>query len=94
MDKSEAKDIIENELNRYSEKRYRDLIKMIDSQPITGVVYGSTGTKYQIEVSAVWDGLPQGDVRVLGSIDDGKLRAFFPLSSAFIKSPANQFVGE
>jgi len=40
-----------------------------------------SGTWYQIEIEAFWDGEPNEDIRVLGSIDDG----FSPLSEAFIK---------
>ena len=35
-----------------------------------------TGIVYQLEVSILWDGKPGGAIRIIGSIDDGGLRAF------------------
>jgi hypothetical protein len=52
------------------------------------------GGKYQIELQAFWDDQPDGNIRVLGSIDDGGMQSIFPLSSDFIVSPDGQFVGE
>jgi hypothetical protein len=42
----------------------------------------------------VWDDRTGGDLRVIGSIDDGGWRAFRPLSSDFIVRPDGTFVGE
>ena len=67
---------------------------MIDAEPITGERTGPSGKWYQIEIQAFWDGKPDGDIRVMGSIDDGGWRAYFPLCEDFIKSPSNEFVGE
>jgi hypothetical protein len=49
---------------------------------------------YQLEFSVVWDGRPGGDVHVLGAIDDGRWRAFVPLTRDFIKAADGSFVGE
>jgi hypothetical protein len=46
---------------------------------------GKSGAEYQIEIQVFWDDRINGDLRVIGSIDDGKLRAFFPLTLDFIK---------
>ena len=94
MNKEEAKKIIQAELEHFRAKPYAELIQMIGAGPITGERIGPSGQWYQIEVEAFWDGQPDGDIRVLGSIDDGGLRAFSPLSDDFIKSPSDQFVGE
>jgi hypothetical protein len=45
-------------------------------------------------VSAHWDSAPNGDVRVIGCVDDGGWRAFLPLSDSFIKAADGSFVGE
>ena len=42
----------------------------------------------------VQPGRPGGNVRVIGSIDDGGWRAFVPLSDSFIKAADGRFVGE
>jgi hypothetical protein len=49
---------------------------------------------YQVDVRAFWDAHSNGDVRVSATIDDGRVRAFPPLTSAVIKAPDGSFVGE
>ena len=67
---------------------------MIDAEPVTGERTGSSGKWYQIKIQAFWDGKPGGDIRVVGSVDDGGWRTFCPFTESFIKSPSNEFVGE
>ena len=57
-------------------------------------ITGTTGTVYQVEITALWDYKPQKDVRVWGCIDDGGGRAFVPLNVSFIKAPTGEFVDE
>ena len=72
---------------------YASLVNRIDAEPFTEeIVRGAT--RYQLELVCVWDSQPGGDVRVVASIDDGGLRAFFPLSRDFIKRSDGTFVGE
>ena len=40
------------------------------------------------------DAKPDNNIRVSVSIDDGGLRAFFPMTDDFIMSPSGAFVGE
>jgi hypothetical protein len=94
MNKEEAKQIIGNELESLRTKPYSELVLMIDAEPITGERTGSSGNWYQIEIEVFWDHKPGGNIRVLGSIDDGGWRAFTPLCEDFIKSPLDEFVGE
>ncbi|MGD2078654.1 MAG: hypothetical protein PVH18_09745 [Chloroflexota bacterium] len=94
MNKVEAKRIIQAELEKFRAKPYAELAKLIGAGPITRERTGATGKWYQIEIEAFWDAGPGGDIRVLGSIDDGGLRAFSPLTDDFIKSPSDEFVGE
>jgi hypothetical protein len=49
---------------------------------------------YQIEIEVVWDGLKGGNVRVIGSVDDGGWRAWVPLTRSFVKEPSGRFVDE
>lgn len=94
MNKNEARQIIRAELEPYRAKPYSELTEMIDAEPVIGEATGPGGTLYQIEIQAFWDGKPNGDIRVIGSIDDGGWRAIFPLTEDFIKSPSDKFVGE
>jgi hypothetical protein len=47
-----------------------------------------------LDVLVYWDGEPGGNVRVIGTIDDGGARAFVPMSDDFIKAPDGSFVSE
>ncbi len=94
MDKQEAIEILEKELEKFRPIPYQDLEKNIDKSPITFEVTSNDSKKYYIEIITHWDDKPNGDIRVHGCIDDGGLRAFSPLSSDFIKSSSNEFVDE
>lgn len=94
MDKEEAKRIIAERLGSFRKGPPSELVLMIDAEPLTEEFTAPSGNWYQIEIEAFWDDKPGGDVRVMGSIDDGGWRAFCPVSDSFIKSPSNRFVGE
>jgi hypothetical protein len=94
MNTQEAKKIIADQLKPYREKPYAELIRMIKQKPLSYEVKGPSDALYQIEIQAFWDDRPNGDVRIMGSIDDGGLRAYSPISDDFIKSPTGAFVGE
>ncbi len=94
MNKKEAGKIISIELKPFRGKPYSELVQMINAEPFNIVKVSSNGKSYQIEIHAIWDDKPEGNIRVSGSIDDGGIRAFFPMTEAFIKSPSDEFVGE
>ncbi len=48
----------------------------------------------RLEFEFRWDSKPGGNVRVLGSIDDGSIRGWFPITDSFIKCPSGNLVGE
>ena len=93
MDKQEAKELLSETLTRYRKLSYVDLVAKIDQDDHLEVT-GSSGAQYQIEIQVFWDNKPSGDVRVMGAIDDGGLRAFVPLTDDFIVSPDGRFIGE
>ena len=93
MDKQEAKKLLTKKLAEFRRHSYADLVAKIDDIDCFEIS-GPTGVEYQIEVQFMWDGKPDGDVRVMGAIDDGGLRAFIPLCEDFIVSPDGDFVGE
>ena len=78
MDREEALGLLNAKLDDYRQVPYAELVSRIDSNEVVEVS-GSSGTAYQIEIQVVWDHRPNGDIRVLGAIDDGGLRAFMPL---------------
>ena len=100
--------MIQREVDDLRSKPYADLRKMIGAEPITGKRTGPTGEAYQVEIDAFWDDKPDGNIRVLGSIDEDPHKPVFwkipilrwlPLyitsvNHDFIKSPSDDFVGE
>ena len=94
MNKKEALEIIEKELSVFRSKNYSELKDRIGSEPFVKELTSELGNFYQIEIQVFWDSEPNGNIRVIGSIDDGSLRAFVPLNSDFIMSPTGNFVGE
>ena len=73
---------------------YVDLASLVGGEPATGEVLGEEGDRYQFEIEVVWDDKPSRDIRVIGAIDDGGIRAYFPLTNAFIMAPDGSFIGE
>lgn len=94
MNRKEAKRILSQTLGQFRSRSYAELVQMINVEPVVEDRIGPGGRKYQIEIQIFWDDKTGGDIRVMGSVDDGGLRAFIPLSVDFIKSPADEFIGE
>jgi hypothetical protein len=46
-----------------------------------------SGVNYQIEINVLSDFKPDGDLSIMGSIDDGGWRAFLPLTESLIMKP-------
>jgi hypothetical protein len=47
-------------------------------------VVGESGANYQIEFDVFWDSKPDGNLRIMASVDDGGWQAFLPLTDSFI----------
>ncbi len=87
MNRDEALGLLNAKLDDYRRMTYAQLAAKVGEEDISEVV-GPSGTAYQIEILVTWDRKPNGDVRVLGSIDDGTLRgAFRPVCSDLLVSP-------
>lgn len=93
MDNEEATHILAQELGRYRRETYANLQRLLKDVDDYEVV-GPSGAKYQVEIQAVWDDKPNGNLRVMGGIDDGGWRAFVPLTDDFIISPSGGFIDE
>jgi hypothetical protein len=92
MDTHEAQALLRDKLSEYRNLPYaalRDRIGAVD----TSTIIGPSGVEYQVEVQVVWDNKPRETILVLGSIDDGGLRAFFPLSVSFSMGPDGTMAG-
>lgn len=93
MDNREAAAVLREHLDGYRRRSYSELVGL-RGRSQTAELQGGFGSRYQIEVEVHWDGQAGGAVRVLGSIDDGGLRSFRPISQDFILTPEGKFVGE
>ncbi len=86
MDKVEARGLLEEFLEELQKRSREELLGLI-SNPVCLEKTGKSGTVYQIEYEAVWDYEPGGDLRVIVSIDDGGLLSTFkPLTADFLVS--------
>jgi hypothetical protein len=93
MGKYEAKQVLAKALETYRQRSYQELQYLLETQD-TAEVTTDTGKLYQLEFQAVWDDREEGDLRIIGSIDDGGWRAYMPLTDSFIISPTGEFVDE
>jgi hypothetical protein len=93
MDKDEARGVLSEHLATYRALSYEELVERVDGVE-TAEVQGLSGIRYHLEVQFLWDSKPHGDVRVIGSVDDGGWRAFVPLSEDFVRAADGTFVGE
>lgn len=93
MDKKRAKSILTKQLARYRTKSYADLRRLIGKIDVLDVTEPD-GVIYQIEIEVRWDHKPEGDIHVMGGIDDGGWRAFAPLTESFFMTPEGRFPGE
>lgn len=93
MNQQEARSVLEGQLLPYRSLGYERLLRLLKEQDVFEVA-GASGTVYQLEIQAVWDGLEGSALRVMGSIDDKGWRAFAPLTSDFIVRPDGTFVHE
>ena len=85
MDKVEAYNIIQEELEKYQKHGYEKLKQLIN-KPKTYEVHGKTKT-YQIEIQVMWDDKTKNTLRVIGAIDDMNWYAFAPISESLLIGP-------
>jgi len=96
MNREEAQHILAREMEVFRSKSHSELVGLVGSPTVFSRI-GPDGTEYQIEVEVLPDSPrhPQGDMRVIGSIDDGRLLSSIkPLTQDFIKTPAERLLGE
>ena len=86
MNREEALSLLDAHLDQYRKLRYAEIAAKIGEEEFP-VVVGPSGTEYQMEIQIRWDHKPNGNIRVLGAIDDGGLRAFMPLCSDLLMRP-------
>ncbi len=93
MNKKEAKELLSKEIKTLKNKKYTELVKIVDEVE-TKELLGKSDQKYQIEIQVFWDDAKEGNLRVTVSIDDRGWRSFVPLTDDFIIGPDGTFIGE
>ena len=95
FDKEEARLLLADELEKVRNLGYTQLRKVfVEQKGIQAFkVTGASGVEYQIEIEGWWDGDDEADIRILGGIDNGGLRAYVPLSDLFIVRPDEPLQG-
>jgi hypothetical protein len=91
MDKDEALAVLDQYLASFVRRPYAELAVIVD-QPQSAHASGPSGTAYQIEFNVFYDSGTSGDLRIIGSIDDGGWRALAPLSKSEIMKPTGELV--
>ena len=86
MYNAEAKSLLADDLHTLAGRSFSDLVAMIGDDQVKSVS-GESGVNYQIELSVYWDSAPGENLRIMGAIDDGGLRAFLPLTDFLIMKP-------
>jgi len=108
MNEREARTILTERVASYRKMSYQELASLIDAEPETGEITGPSGELYQIEIEVFWDDKPDGNIRVLGGIDECPHKPIFwkvpmlrwiPIYTtdvmvSFIMSPSGQFIDE
>ena len=85
MDKAEANTILSEQLARFNGRSHSELAALVESRHLEAYeVRGASGTSYQVEIQLFWDGRPGDTIRILGSIDDGGIRALFPVTDSVL----------
>lgn len=75
MNTQQAEAVLEEIISEFGNLSYEHLAGMIGQKPHRRRVHD-----FNVVIEVVWDNKADGDVRVLGAIDDGSIRAFLPLS--------------
>ena len=95
MNKQEAKKVLSEKVTEYRSLNYERLRAKINQEKDVFEIKAPSGATYYIDIIVVWDDKPNGIIRVMGCIDDGGFRAFFPMGGeGFLLAPNGSFVGE
>jgi hypothetical protein len=94
MDLIEALGVLSAEATKLAGRSHAELSCLVDQSHHLEAV-GPSGTKFQVEIWAVWDNNKPGQtLRLLFSVDDGGVRAFVPLTRGALVAPGAVFDGK
>ena len=93
MDSREAREVLAGQLARKRARGYPELTELVGEESRERLT-GPSGVEYQLRVRVMWNDEPQGALRLVGSIDDGGIRAFAPLVESLVLQPDGALVEE
>ena len=89
MDNVEAASLLDEHFVKFTQRGYSELVALLD-KPQTIRATGASGAAYQIEFNVFYDSQASRDLRIIGSIDDGGLRALAPMTRDEIMKPSGE----
>jgi hypothetical protein len=90
MKQTIARQLLKDELANLKTRSYSFFSQSVNRTTHKKII-GQDGAHYQIEIEVFWDNRRGGDIRVIGSVDDGHSRAAAPLTEGFVITPAGTF---
>jgi hypothetical protein len=93
MNRHEAKAILKDEFAKLAALSYRELVACLLDRKERFDVAGPSGARYHVELEASWDDVPEGNLRIVGTIDDGGWRRLLPLAEVAIRAADGSFAG-
>jgi hypothetical protein len=86
MDRDEARDLLEAQIEEWRLRPYADLSREVGRWRRFETT-GPSGEHNEGHIQVFWQGLAHGPVKVIGSIDDGGWRTFVPVIMDFTVTP-------
>lgn len=93
MDKIEAEQLAEMELESYRSLKYEAIATKLGTQDCFERET-EDGNKYSVEVDFFYDDAEEGNIRVIAMISNSLWTSISPFSSDFIVAPDGSFIGE
>jgi hypothetical protein len=94
MDEREAIEVAEQRVAALRALPYTQLVAQWLGRPRSEWAMARSGTQYALEIEAVWDDAPHGDLRVWVLVDDGGPTAQRPIQRNFIMASDGTYVDE
>lgn len=93
MDSQEARAVLTEQLEPYRGMGYKALQRLL-AEPDIFEVRGPSGASYRLQIEAVWDDRPGGNLRVFGLLDGVEgLGAYAPLTEEFTIASTGAIIG-
>jgi hypothetical protein len=84
MHNQEAMSVLNAKLDEFRALDFAELERQI-GEAFHYQMTGPSGVEYQVEIQLLWEQAASDVILVMGSVDDGGLRAFAPLTTSFVR---------